>query len=113
MVYRLEREPTNWFAYIGIALGTMGVSFAFAFGYMNYRDDDWMIKYGECTTSQTKLALKMANQQTVFLNAEVKSTSALLQCRQSLIVCQSSKPKVVKKPTKKKYKKKKYNKKKI
>lgn len=112
MVYRLEREPTNWFAYIGIALGTMGVSFAFAFGYMTYRDDDWMIKYGECTTSQTKLALKMANQQTVFLNAEVKSTSALLQCRQSLIVCQSSKPKVVK-PTKKKYKKKKYNKKKM
>ena len=99
----------NWFSYLATVVGTMGISFALVLGYMSYRDDTLLVKYGECSTSHTKMALKMANMQAAFLDGEVKSTGELLQCRHLLSTCKSRlpkpKPKKVKKYKKKVYKK--------
>ena len=77
----------NWVSYILVIIGTVGVSLAYTQRQGRSREDNLIVKYGACLTDQNKLLLKMASEQAAFLNAEMKSTSELLGCKQTVLRC--------------------------
>jgi hypothetical protein len=82
-----RKKSHNWINYIAICVGTAGLCSALIFGYISYRDETMLLKYGECLSDQTNLALQLANKQSTFLKAEAESVANLLQCKQQLIIC--------------------------